>query len=274
MFSFLGAYGLPGVQSTLETIENQFWWGRYEDQFWTPAVIDKATRDTGNTGYTDVLRPGLILGKKTSTGKLLQWDPTAVDGTQFACAILDISLRVTSGDRWYSVLVVGRLKSDRLLIPGNVDFGISGNANELLLRSQLSPRFLFSDSLNLGESGFCPFRIIVAKTADYTVTAADNGTLFTNRGAVAAVNFTLPVTPTKGLVYYFYAAANQALTVTAGTADTLVAFNDIAADSIAFSTAGEIVGGSVMIVGDGTGWLSFPWTTGLGATAQTATIAT
>jgi len=64
------------------------------------------------------------------------------------------------------------------------------------------------------------------------------------------------------------------MTITSGTADKMTAFNDLTADSIAFSTASEKIGGAVIVIADGTGWLVFPYTTGLGLTAQTATIAT
>ena len=48
-------------------------------------------------------------------------------------------------------------------------------------------------------------RNVVAKTADYTVTAAESGTIFTTQGATAAVIFTLPATTScDGLEFIFY----------------------------------------------------------------------
>jgi len=70
------------------------------------------------------------------------------------------------------------------------------------------------------------------KTADYTCVRGDSGTIFSTRGAVGAVIFTLPAV-TKGWWAIFVAGAAQNLTVTAPTADTLIAFADIAADSLA-----------------------------------------
>jgi len=78
---------------------------------------------------------------------------------------------------------------------------------------------------------------VVAKTADYTVLAKDSGTIYTTEGATAAVNFTLPAASDGPWIFDFYSAEDVAMTVTAETADTLVCFNDVAADSIAFSTA-------------------------------------
>ncbi len=94
---------------------------------------------------------------------------------------------------------------------------------------------------------------IRAKTSDYTVLASESGSIFTNYGATAAVNFTLP-TKADGLVYEFYAAADVGLTVTSDAVDTMVALNDAAADSVAFSTTSLILGGSFRLFTDGTLW--------------------
>lgn len=100
---------------------------------------------------------------------------------------------------------------------------------------------------------------VIAKTADYTVnTHVDRcGTVFTNRGAAGAVNFTLPTVAANqriGLYYDFMVVVDQTVGIVAPVADTLVAFNDIAADSVAFSTAGQKVGASLRAMWDGTQW--------------------
>lgn len=116
---------------------------------------------------------------------------------------------------------------------------------------------------------------VKAKTADYTVTEQDLGTIFTTRGAAGAVNFTLPApaAPLAGCWVKFINEADQNMVVTSGTADTLVVFNDLAADSIAFQSASERIGGAIECVvnDDGTKWLAFVH---LGAETQTPTIVT
>lgn len=116
-------------------------------------------------------------------------------------------------------------------------------------------------------------RFVAAKTADYTVLASDGGGVLTTRGAGGAVNFTLPATASLpvGWTCRFFNVAGQNMTVTAAAADTMVVFNDATADSIAFSTAAELIGGGLEVVWDGTGWLTF---VNLGAETQTPTIAT
>ena len=94
---------------------------------------------------------------------------------------------------------------------------------------------------------------IRAKTADYTVLASESGSIFTNYGATAAVNFTLP-TKADGLVYEFYCAADYSLTVTSDAVDTIVSLNDAAADSVALSTTSLMLGGSFRLFSDGTLW--------------------
>lgn len=103
-----------------------------------------------------------------------------------------------------------------------------------------------------------PFRrVITAKTANYTCLESECGALFTNEGASGAVTFTLPTADADnvGLWYEFFVVADQTVTVTAGTADTMVTFNDAAADSVSFSTASEKIGGSFKVTSNGSKWL-------------------
>lgn len=111
---------------------------------------------------------------------------------------------------------------------------------------------------------------VVAKTADYTVTASDMGKIFTTRGATGAVTFTLPAASTQlqGAVVEFYNVADQNMTV-AGADEELVAFNDLTADSIAYSTSSEKIGGGFRAVCDGTSWIVVP----LATETQTVTVA-
>lgn len=116
---------------------------------------------------------------------------------------------------------------------------------------------------------------IAAKAASYQVLPTDLGALFTTTGASGAVTFTLPAFADiqTGWNARFFNTVDQNMIVAAATADAdkMVAFNDVAADSIAFSTASEKIGAGVEVVYDGTKWLTFVF---LGAETQTPTIAT
>ena len=103
-------------------------------------------------------------------------------------------------------------------------------------------------------------RKIVAKTAAYTITAEESGTLFTNRGATAAITFTLPsVTGLPiGANYSFYGVSATGFTVASnGSLDNIVALNDAAADTLTAATTSLIIGAAMSVVWDGTSWLSF-----------------
>jgi hypothetical protein len=102
-------------------------------------------------------------------------------------------------------------------------------------------------------------RRTVAKTSSYTVSPNKgdfSGSIFTTRGAGAAVTFTLP-TPTAALADYHYTfmnVAGQNLIVSAG-AGKAVAFNNAAATSLAASTAGQLIGAVIQAQCDGTSWI-------------------
>jgi hypothetical protein len=273
-FSFDGAFGTPGIYSEVGTFENQFWWEKYSGQVWFSSIISGAARDNGNTSYETVLRPGLLMGLITSSKKLVQWDPTATDGSQRIFGVLGYSLKMqrlgSNIDRHYGIMVAGMVKASKLIVPGTAALGIAGTTNEHLIRAQMNRRFLFDDLLGGNPwGGWQEIRAVTDTTL--TVTEAMNNTLFTNRGAGGNIAYTLPATAKKGLRYGFMAVAAGTVTVTAGTADTLVTFNDAAADSIAYSTAAEIIGNFVEVIGDGTGWLVLNH---LGAETSTPTIAT
>ena len=114
-------------------------------------------------------------------------------------------------------------------------------------------------------------REVLAKTADYTVTGADEGALITNRGAGGAVVVTLPAQSAVPVGFWVqvYCAAAQNLTVQTATVDTLVQDGDLNTDSIGWVTGSHQVGNGGTFVADGTGWLYFA-----NVAATTTTIAT
>ncbi len=281
-FLYDGAYSMPGQGTVRETYENQFWFGERHQQMWTGMLLSGASRDTGNTSYTTVLRTGLLMGMVTATKKIKEWNPTGTDGSQYILGVLDIGISPqrlgSDADKWLAYLMVGgTIKADRLLIPGNTTLGISGETYEYEIRAQLHRRFLFSDAWSGNPmGGFTSIRNLTATdiTNDaHTVTYAENNTLFTTYGGDGAFTFTLPASPKHGLHYGFYNAVDQSMTVaSASSSDNIVAFNDAAADSIAFSTTGEKLGGYFEVFGNGSKWLAIPGMWGQGLTAQTLTV--
>lgn len=114
-------------------------------------------------------------------------------------------------------------------------------------------------------------RLIKAKTAAYTCTVEESGVLFTNRGATAAITFTLPLNSTCpiGTEFMFYGVSAYGFTVTSNPADTITTLNDAAADSLTMTTTSKIIGAAVRVIWDGTSWLAYQESVG-----NTYTVAT
>ena len=92
----------------------------------------------------------------------------------------------------------------------------------------------------------------VSKTAAYTITAKESGTWFNDVGATAAVTFTLPKISDGPWFFVFLVSTDTGITVAAETADTMIAFNDVAADSVGLVTTAEAIGGIIIAASDGT----------------------
>jgi len=126
---------------------------------------------------------------------------------------------------------------------------------------------LWNDGITLGA--IRPKLKVAVKTSSYTITSPDFGTVFTTRGG-GAVTFTLPTAAStnEGEWVLFINVADQNMTVT-GTDEGLVCFNDLTADSIAFSTTSEKIGGAFLAISDGTSWIVLP----IATETQTVTVA-
>lgn len=257
---------VPGLTTSRETYEAEFRWGPGPLGLFANGLISGAARDSGNTDNTAILRPGLVLGQILASGKYTNYSPTAVDGSEVASAVLIDGLRVTdfnnnNVDKFYAVLVGGPVKASKLL---NLD----------LQARACMEKFVFDDSSGFGAipgNHWFPWKKFRTKTADYTVIASDNFTLFDNTGAGGAITFTLP-TLANGYLFGFRVQADQNVTVASAAGDDMVVFNDASADSVAFSTSGEKIGGFFAIFSNpgATKWI----VQNLSAGANTVTVAT
>ena len=100
---------------------------------------------------------------------------------------------------------------------------------------------------------------IITKTASYTVTPNDFGSVLTTRGAGGAVTFTLPAASSvnNGDWVLFVNVADQKMII-AGADEGLVTFNDLTADSVAYQTSSEKIAGAFLAISDGTSWVVMP----------------
>ena len=105
-----------------------------------------------------------------------------------------------------------------------------------------------------------------------TLTIGQSGSMISTEGATGAVTFTLPAVATSAGVHYWFQNAEDQNMIIAAPAYTMVTFNDVAADSIAFSTSSEKVGGGAFTYCDGAKWMMQLMT--YDASAQAVTVAT
>lgn len=207
------SYGIvPGLTTSRETYENEFRWGSQFQGVFAGALIDGNTIDSGNTPTFEV-RPGLLLGQVLSTGKYKNYSPTATDGSEVASAVLIEGLRMTdfSGtavDRFYAVLVGGPVQASKLI---NLD----GQARACM------DKFIFDDIGNIPGNHWFPWKRFQAKTANYTIVAADNFTMFDSNATAGEVDFTLPAIA-PGYLFGFRATAAQVVKAISAEGSNLI----------------------------------------------------
>lgn len=236
-------YGIvPGLTTSRETYENEFRWGSQFQGVFANGLIDGNTIDSGNTP-TFELRPGLVLGQVLSTGKYKQYSPTATDGSEVAAAVLVEGLRMldfsnVATDRFYAVLVGGPVQASKLI-------GL-----DLQARQQMN-NFIFDDIGNLMGHHWFPWKRFQNKTANYTVVAADNYSMFDNTGAGAQVVLTLPAIA-NGYFFGLYAGAAQTFRFTSNEGGNVVGGGSLTNSSVSVAA----IGGSVYIWSNpaGTKW--------------------
>lgn len=234
--TLVDGFSMPGIGDAIESTEREFMAGYQTSWQAISVVLDSTTVDSGNTPTT-LLRRGLLLGRDSTTGQYEDYDPTATDGTQIARGFLLDNVNMldsstgSAADKMARMVWSGYAKADQLI---NLNYQA---------RRQL--RFIAFDDGPFDDEG-ADLKIVYARTTDLTVTSAYNNYTFSNSGASGAVNFTLP-TLARGLRFRFIVEADQTVTVTSAAGDDMVVPNDASADSVAFSTAGDKIGGSVEV---------------------------
>jgi hypothetical protein len=233
-----GSYGIPGQTDIYQSVEATVQWGGFFGPFtWQYAVINSSAVDAGNTPTT-FLRPGLLMGQKTSDQTWLAYVYSNTDGTGIASGILTIDMDMidpytnAAAPRNVPVLTSGPVKSSQII-------GLDNNA-----RSQLRGRFLFDDDLPNIRSYYpiSTTKVFATGTA-YQVLVADCGSMLIANSS-GTFTFTLPAIA-DGLTFTFmnYVAQNMVVTSTEGS--NVIADTNITASTITFSTASHKQGAIV-----------------------------
>lgn len=150
--NLIGNYGTPGLTDAITTETFNLFWGGNESRIQIlrhQIQVDGSARDAGNGATTNVLRPGLVLGKITATGKYKQYDPAATDGSQTARLILENEVRMTdlhtgaNVERLCNGIHAAPIRADAVLILGAA---LVGHTNEAAVRAALT-RIIFDDEV-------------------------------------------------------------------------------------------------------------------------------
>lgn len=231
----------PGLDAVLETVQNQYWWGRNEQQTFLPATILSSALDAGNT-VTAVLRGGLLLGRVTATSKFKEWNPTGTDGSEVLVGVLPSPLSMldagVGADRYTYIQVGGNLLSDRLIVPGQGTEGIVADAQEFNIVNQLTDRgFKLDRHIQYGNPNVHrPRFMTAAEVIANAVTAltSDHGRTFDLVGATGTVTLTLPAAQV-GLTFTVVSRAAQTTTM-ALASGTMVLPGNAAATTLSLTT--------------------------------------
>jgi hypothetical protein len=247
--SSYGGFGMPGHGAAAFTTEREILWGgddQHMPKLFKNSIISGATRDAGNTPTT-VLRRGLLLGRVDATGQLEEWDADASDGTQNIAAILDVELRANdfdgnNSDRAFRTILKAPLIAKNLLIQGDP---LVGHVDEYLARRQLHDMGCILDDDPCGYLAGKGNRLATVTGTTHTITPEANGTTFFYSSA-NGVTATLPeIQP--GLEYTVVRVADEEFVVASAEGDNIVVGNDLSADSVTVTTAGEQIGASYTV---------------------------
>ena len=155
-----GARLIPGISAAIETLEREITWGTWDvNRTWIKGVqLDPAAVDTGNTGQTDLLRPGLSMGYVASTGLATTWKYEAN-----AAELLGFLLYAeqTGATKWFGYVIVGgQIRTSDVIFNGALDtasptytYGnLAGSDDEATLRAGIAGRFWMDDFTALWDN--------------------------------------------------------------------------------------------------------------------------
>lgn len=152
--TFDGAFLMPGQLPSIEAVEQELtsviWQPLHRAVVGANRAILASARDTGNTGFTDVLRVGLLLTKTADKNHFTTWGMVNDLDTDLIEGVLLISQKMqrvgNNVDRFMGhILLGGYVKVNGLIVPGSTAAGIVGHAREAQIREQMFPAFKFDD---------------------------------------------------------------------------------------------------------------------------------
>jgi hypothetical protein len=101
---------------------------------------------------------------------------------------------------------------------------------------------------------------VEAKAASFTFSSSDSGKFLTTRGAGGAITVTLPTVTSAftGMYFWLFNCVDQNMGVSAQTNGEIMFKNDLAANTVTYQQAGELIGSGFFVICDGSSWLVMP----------------
>lgn len=146
-------FSYAGVSETHETRTYEIFWGGDRSHIQIlrlPAQVDGALRDVNNENAT-ILRPGMMMAKRTADGKFVFYNPAGADGSEVFLGVLEYELVMvdpltgTSEGKFTELVVTAPVYAETILIAGEP---LVGHASEAAARAALAPRFILDDLLD------------------------------------------------------------------------------------------------------------------------------
>jgi hypothetical protein len=152
--SFQGSFLPPGQLPSIESIEQDITsviWNRLDIQvIGSNQLISGAARDAGNTGFTDVLRPGLLL-TKDANGLFVDFGSVVSLAADLVEGVLLMAQKMTRNganqDKYLGyILLGGCVKQNGVLVPGAAGANaLTGHTNETFIRTSMKYTMRFDD---------------------------------------------------------------------------------------------------------------------------------
>ena len=199
-----------------------------------------------------LLTEGLVASEELdlASGEVLTFVPSVDDQGTLAFGNTTKAMDV----KWYGTTATSIVTFDA----GNNKLDLAGVAITSNAAINTSGTFTATGSIVPSSNGSVDQKTVIANS-NTTLNATHWGALVYNQAA-SDRNYTLP-TPVAGLAgkWFEYASdVGQNTTFTAQTANTILALNTLAANSVALSTANQIIGATCKWICNGEKWIFLP----------------
>jgi hypothetical protein len=151
---YLPVTGMPGTGTEIRTTEQDLsglFYGPMQGIILTPStnsIIDGTSVDAGNTGFTNVLRQGLVMAQVTATKKWVPFNNAGSGGAEIARGILLLATAIPNGQDIINAQICVAapcLEPAGLCLAAAAAYGLAQTGAGLNVRKHLAFNFKFAD---------------------------------------------------------------------------------------------------------------------------------